>query len=135
MARYRLCRNQQTGANIFAQVDILVWRQQRDCRFVAASNGNKAVHKALPALLQIHAPFANGAGELFAVGVHRGVVIVIVGKAQVINLVSKLVDLENDTVVVDLADGRQRRDIVGNGAAGANQTGIVHIGEAGIGAF
>jgi hypothetical protein len=29
MARHRLRRDQQAGANIFAQIDILVWRQQR----------------------------------------------------------------------------------------------------------
>ena len=39
--------------------------------FITTAHGDKAVHKVLPAFLQIDAPFANRAGKLAAVRVHR----------------------------------------------------------------
>ena len=59
MAWYGLCGNQQAGTNVFAQVNILIRSQQRYGGFVAATNCNEAVHKVLPAFLQVHTPFAQ----------------------------------------------------------------------------
>ena len=78
MTRNGLRRDQQTRANVFAQVDVLVWCQQRHGGLISAANGNKAVHKVLPAFLQVYPPLANGAGQLIAIGIHRGVIVIIV---------------------------------------------------------
>ena len=47
--------------------------------------------------MQVHAPFAQGAGKLGTVGVHRGVVVVIIRQLQVIDLVRKLVHFEDNS--------------------------------------
>ena len=135
MARNCLRGDQQARANIFPQIDILIRRQQRDCCFIAAAHGNKAVHKILPAFLQIDAPFADGAGELIAIRIHRRIVIVIIRQPQVIDLVRQLINLEDHAVVVHLAYRGEGGDVVGDRPAGADEAWVVHVGEAGVSAF
>lgn len=135
MARHRLRGDQQARANIFPQIDILIRRQQQDRRFIAAAHGDKAVHKILPAFLQIDAPFADGAGELIAIRIHRRIVIVIIRQPQVIDLVRQLINLEDHAVVVHLVHRGESGDVVGNRPAGADQARVIHVGETGVGAF
>jgi len=135
MARHCLRGDQQARANIFPQIDILIRRQQRDRGFIAAAHGDKAVHKVLPAFLQIDAPFADRAGKLVAIRVHRRIVIVIIGQPQVVDLVRQLIHLEDHAVVVHLAYRGEGGDVVGDRPAGADQAGVIHVGEAGVGAF
>ena len=135
MARHGLGGDQQARADILAQVDVLIRGQQRHGGIVAAADSNKAVHKVVPAFHQILAPFTQRAGKLAAVAVHRGVVAVVVRKAQVIDLVGELVELKNDAVVIDLRDARQRGAVIRQCAAGGNKAWVVHVGEARIGAF
>ncbi len=70
----------------------------QDRRFIAAAHGDKAVHKVLPAFLQVDAPFADRAGKLIAISVHRRIVIVIIGQPQVVDLVRQLINLGDHAV-------------------------------------
>ncbi len=85
--------------------------------------------------MKVDAPFAQRAGEFAAVGIHRGVVVVIVCQTQVVDLVRQLVHFQNDAVVIHLRDGRQAGDIFGKGATGSDQARVVHVAQAGVGAF
>ena len=135
MTRHGLRGGQQLSAEVLAQVDLLVRRQQRHGGLVAAANGNKAVHKVLPAFLQIDAPLAERSRQFAIVAVHRRIVSIVVRQTQVIHLIGELVHLQNDAVEINLRHGGEAGDIFGNRPARGNQTGVVHVREAGIRAF
>lgn len=85
--------------------------------------------------MQVDTPFAQGAGQLGAVRIHRGVIVVVIGQLKVINLVGELIYLKDDTIVIDLRNRGQAGDIFRNSAASVDEARIVHVRQACVGAF
>jgi hypothetical protein len=104
MARHGLRRNQQAGANIFAQIDILIRRQQR----TAVSSRRRMVIKLSIKFCQLFAGSrAIRSGSWKArIGIHRGVVVVVIRQRR-LSIWFELVHLEDNAVVVHLAKRRR----------------------------
>ncbi|MNV75934.1 hypothetical protein D3C71_1692610 [compost metagenome] len=89
----------------------------------------------MPAFGQVLPPFADRARQLAAVLIHRRFVAVVIRQAQIIHLIGQLIGLENDAVEIHLSQRGQRADVFGDGATNLEQARVIHVSQAGIGAF
>ena len=136
MTRHRLSSDQQLGADILTDINVLIRCQQRSRGVVTAADGDEITHKPFPAFGQVSAPVRNGGGQPFTVtAVHRRAVTAAVIQTQIIHLTGKLVQAQDRAVKIDLTDGGECRNVITQCGAHIQQTRIIHFGETGIGIF